>query len=73
MKFNKAVLKANFQNHLVNKERHEKINDSFINEIIIKNYCEMKKASELDNKGLDVSNFILGIQKDISVYDDNYQ
>jgi len=73
VKFNKALLKSNFQNHLVNKERHEKFNDDFFNEIILKNYCEMKKVSELDKKGFEISNFILSIQKDISTYDDNFQ
>jgi len=72
VKFNKAVFKSNFNNHLIDKARHNKINDVFLNEIILRNFCEIKKMSESE-KNFNLSNFILGIQKDISVFDDNYQ
>lgn len=80
MKFNKAILKPDFKNHLIKQEKHEKISDELINDIIVRNYCEIKKMSQSDensksksDKNFDLANFILAIQKDICTFDDSYQ
>jgi len=80
VKFNKAILKPTFKNHLINKEKHEKISDELLNSIIVRNYCEVKKMSQADEsaksksgKNFDLANFILAIQKDICTFDDTYQ
>jgi len=64
----------------VDKEKQEKITDELLNEIVIRNYCEIKKMSQSDesaknktDKHFDLANFILAIQKDISTFDDTYQ
>lgn len=65
-------MKNEFKSHLVDKINHEKITDELLNEIIVRNFAEYKKLGE-NEKGFNVSDFILGIQKDICSIDDNYQ
>ena len=56
----------------MDKEKQKKITDELLNEIIMLNYCEIKKMSQSEERGksksdknFDLANFILTIQQDI--------
>jgi hypothetical protein len=75
IKFSKKILTPQFKSHLVNKKNHEKIDDNLINEFILKNYYHNKFISdkEKEKKPFLISDWILAIQKDLNIFDDNYQ
>ncbi len=73
IKFSKKILPLQFKSHLVNKKIHEKIDDNLLNEFILKNYYQNKFISDKEKKPFIISDWILSIQKDLNIFDENYQ
>lgn len=72
MNFSKKILTSKYNSHLVDKPRHAKIDENLLNEIILRNYFYSKAVSDKEKKNFLISDWVLSIQRDLHIFDENY-